>query len=161
MFDIMEHSEQESSGPRSLPDFSKESQRFRVELRKTCFLNPSKNDSVFKGLDGNTELSNAMKTFSSTAHVHRQNFIKKKLTSDKSPNARPIPVTVEEEEKQSAISSMSNNDLICVIQTLIESLNEANRPQFKGLKSKRKDELLQIFQQVQDLHNGNDETEAE
>ncbi|CAH1768597.1 5813_t:CDS:1, partial [Entrophospora sp. SA101] len=65
------------------------------------------------------------------------------------------------EEKQSATSSMSNNDLICVIQALIESLNEANRPQFKGLKSKKKDELLQIFQQVQDLHNGIDETDAE
>ena len=112
-------------------------------------------------MDGNTELSNAMKTFSSTAHVHHQNFIKKKLTSDKSPNTRPIPVTVEEEEKQSAISSMSNNDLICVIRTLIESLNEANQPQFKGLKSKKKDELLQIFQRVQDLHNGNNEIEAE
>ena len=36
-----------------------------------------------------------------------------------------------------------------------------NQPQFKGLKSKRKDELLQIFQRVQDLHNGNDEIEAE
>jgi len=67
-----------------------------------------------------------MKTFSSTAHVHHQNFIKKKLTSDKSPNTQPIPVTVEEEEKQSAISSTSNNDLICVIQTLIESLINHN-----------------------------------
>jgi hypothetical protein len=112
-------------------------------------------------LDGHTELSNAMKTFSSTAHFYRKNFIKKKLTSDKLPNTHPIPITIEEEGKQSAISSMSNNDLICVIQTLIESLNEANRPQFKGLKSKRKDELLQIFQQVQDLHNGIDETDAE
>ena len=142
-------------------DSSKESKRFRVELRKTCFLNPPENNVVFKGLDGHTELSNAMKTFSSTAHFYRQNFIKKKLTSDKLPNTRPIPVTIEEEEKQSAVSSMSNNDLICIIQTLIESLNEANRPQFKGLKSKRKDELLQIFQRVQDLHNGIDETDAE
>lgn len=112
-------------------------------------------------MDGHTKLSNAMKTFSSTARIHRQNFIKKRLTSIKSSNPQPIPVTVEEEEKQSAISTMSNNDLICIIQTLIESLNEANQPQFKGLKSKRKDELLQIFQQVQDLHNGIDETEAE
>lgn len=89
-------------------------------------MNPSENNFIFKGLDGHTELSNAMKTFSSTAHLYRQNFIKKKLTSDKLPNTCPIPVTIEEEEKQSATSSMSNKDLICVIQALIESLNEAN-----------------------------------
>ncbi|CAH1771371.1 6944_t:CDS:1, partial [Entrophospora sp. SA101] len=65
----------------------------------------------------------------------------------KLPNTYPIPVTIEEEEKQSATSSMSSNDLICVILALIESLNKVNLPQFKGLKSKRKDELLQIFQQ--------------
>ncbi|CAJ0748558.1 5647_t:CDS:1, partial [Entrophospora sp. SA101] len=31
---------QESIGPRSKPSFEKESQRFRVELRKKDFLNP-------------------------------------------------------------------------------------------------------------------------
>jgi len=40
-------------------------------------------------------------------------------------------------------------------------LNEANRPQFKGIKSKSKDELLSILQQVKDLYNGNDNNEAE
>jgi hypothetical protein len=33
--------------------------------------------------------------------------------------------------------------------------------QFKGIKSKNKDELLSILQQVKDLYNGNDNNEAE
>ena len=72
-----------------------------------------------------------------------------------------IPVTADEEEKQSTESSMSKKELLSIIQTLLGSLNEANRPQFKGIKSKNKDELLSILQQVKDLYNGNDNNEAE
>nr|CAG8601479.1 8397_t:CDS:2 [Entrophospora candida] len=63
-----------------------------------------------------------------------------------------VPVTVDEEEKQTAESSMSNKELILIIQSLIELLNETNCPQFKGLATKKKDELLLILQQVKDLH---------
>ena len=48
-----------------------------------------------------------------------------------------------------------------IIQSLIGSLNETNRPQFKGLASKKKEELLLILQQVKDLYDGNDNNEAE
>ena len=41
-----------------------------------------------------------------------------------------------EEEKQSEESSMTNRELILVIESLIGTLNEINLPQFKGLKSK-------------------------
>ena len=46
-------------------------------------------------------------------------------------------------------------------ESLLGSLNEASRPRFKGIKSKSKDELLSILQQVKDLYNGNDNNEAE
>ena len=39
-----------------------------------------------------------------------------------------IPVTADEEEKQSTESSMSKKELLSIIQTLLGSLNEANRP---------------------------------
>ena len=56
---------------------------------------------------------------------------------------------------------MPKKKLLLIIQTLLGSLNEANRPQFKGIKSKSKDDLLSILQQVKDIHNGNDNSEAE
>ena len=47
-------------------------------------------------------------------------------------------------------------ELILIIESLIGSLNDTNLPQFQGLKSKRKDELLVILQEVRDLTNGNE-----
>lgn len=152
--------DQESSGTRSRPDFQNESERFRVELRNANFLNPSRNDPIFGSLDGN-RLSEAMKSFSVTAQAYRINYIKEKLISKKPPGiTHPIPVTAEEEEKQSEESSMTNRELILVIETLIGTLNEINLPQFKGLKSKKKEELLLILQQVKELHNSEVEVDV-
>ncbi|CAG8679299.1 8646_t:CDS:1, partial [Scutellospora calospora] len=69
------------------------------------------------------------------------------LNSKKPLITNPIPVTIDEEQIQSAESSMKKEELILVIESLIGTLNDANKPQFKGLKSKRKDELLVILQQ--------------
>ena len=104
-----------------------------------------------------------MKSFSLTAKAHRIDFIKEKLGSIKPSRriTRIIPITFEEEEKQSSENSMSNRELILIIQSLIGSLNETNRPQFKGLASKKKEELLLILQQVKDIHNGADNGEVE
>ena len=89
-------------------------------------------------------------------------YIKEKLSSKKQMGvAHLIPVTAEEEEKQLTEKFMSKKKLLLIIQTLLGSLNEANRPQFKGIKSKSKDDLLSILQQVKDIHNGNDNSEAE
>lgn len=82
-----------------------------------------------------------------------------KLSSNnnKSPEIlHPIPVTLEEEENQISENSMTNKQLISVINSLIGSLNEVNRPQFKGLGSKKKKDLLLILQQVKDIHNSTD-----
>ena len=97
-----------------------------------------------------------MKSFSITARAQRINYIKAKLNSTKPLITRPIPITTDEAQMQSAESSMKKEELILVIESLIGSLNETNRPQFLGLKSKRKDELLVILQQVRDLTVGNE-----
>ena len=113
-------------------------------------------------LSENNKLSEAMKSFTSLAQASRIDYIKKKLSSKEQMGVTHlIPVTADEEEKQSTESSMSKKELLSVIQTLLGSLNEANHPWFKGIKSKSKDELLSILQQVKDLYNGNDNNEAE
>ena len=162
LFTTIGYSSQESTGPCSKPTFEKESQCFRTILRRKNFLNPSKLNPVFESLDGDNKLSEAMKSFTSLAQASRIDYIKKKLSSKEQMGATHlIPVTADEEEKQSTESSMSKKELLSIIQTLLGSLNEANRPQFKGIKSKNKDELLSILQQVKDLYNGNDNNEAE
>jgi hypothetical protein len=126
-------------------------------------LDPSEPNRAFESLDKNNKLSEAMKSFSSTAKAHRIDFIKEKLGSIKPSRRimRIIPITLEEEEKKLSENSMSNRELILIIQSLIGSLNETNCPQFKGLASKKKEELLLILQQIKDIHNGTDNGEVE
>ncbi|CAG8565947.1 6572_t:CDS:2 [Cetraspora pellucida] len=107
---------------------------------ETEFLNPNKNNRSFESLDRNTKLNEEMKTFKHTRH---------------------ISVTLNEEQLQLAESSLKKEKIIFTIETLIGSLNEANRPQFKELKSKQKDELLIILQQVRDLYNATNADEIE
>lgn len=161
MLGIIGYSDQESTGPHLKPIFEKESQCFRVELRKKGYLNPSKLEPVFESLDG-SKLSEKMKSFTATAQAHRKDYIINKLSSKKSSGTfHPIPVTFNEEEKYSTEQSMTKKELLNIIQTLVGSLNEVNRPYFKNLSSKKKDELLLILQQVRHLHNGDEMEETE
>ncbi len=131
-------------------------------MRKADFLNPSGTNHAFESLDKNNKLSEAMKSFSSRAKALQINFIKEKLGLIESSSRRNfIPITLEEEEKQLSEISMSKKELIVVIQSLIGSLSETNRPQFKGIASKKKKELLIILQQIKDIHNGIDNDEME
>ncbi|CAG8502630.1 6537_t:CDS:1 [Dentiscutata heterogama] len=103
-----------------------------------------------------------MKSFSHQAQTKRMNYIKGKFgLINSSELTRTIPVTFDEAQLQSAESSLKKEEIIFTIETLIESLNEAKRPQFRGLRSKRKDELLTILQQLRDLHNITDTDEIE
>lgn len=125
-------------------------------------MDPSKPNRAFESLDKNNKLSDAMKSFSSTAKARRIDFIKEKLGSIKpSQTTHIIPITLEEEKKQSSEDSMSKKEIILIIQSLIGSLNETNHPQFKGLASKSKEELLSILQQVKDIHSGIENGEIE
>ena len=112
--------------------------------RKKDYLNPSKSNPIFESLDGESKLSEAMKSFTSLAWTCQVDYIKEKLTgSTRSFRITcHIPITVEEDERQSTESSMLNKELISIIQSLVGSLNEANHPQFKGLATKKKDDWL-------------------
>ncbi|CAG8820155.1 5886_t:CDS:2, partial [Dentiscutata erythropus] len=123
----MGYADSESSGPQSRPDYEEELQRFRIRLRKTGFLNPNLNHS-FEGLDKNNKLSVQMKSFSNKAQAQRINYIKGKFGLIKSEPTRSIPVTFDEAQLQSS----------------------------ERLRTKKKEELLIILQQVRDLHNATD-----
>ncbi len=96
-----------------------------------------------------------MKLFSITAQAQCINYIKEKLSLTKPLLTHFIPITIDEMQIQSAKGSMKKEELILVIESLIRSLNKTNQSQFQGLKSKKKDELLVILQEVRDLTNGN------
>jgi len=97
-----------------------------------------------------------LKLFSITAQAQHINYIKEKFSFIKPLITRPIPVTIDEVQIQLAEYSMKKEELILVIKSLIRSLNETNLPQLQGLKSKKKDKLLIILQQVQDLASDNE-----
>lgn len=157
LFATISYKDSESTGVRKNPDFVTESQRFRKQLRSTNFLNPAIDNDIFESLDRNNKLSSAMKSFSSSAQVLRIKYIEEKLTSNKlSRIIRPIPVTVTEEESQLTESSLTNREIILMIQSLVSSLDESVRPQIKSLNTKKKDDLLLILHQVQNLHNNSE-----
>jgi hypothetical protein len=56
---------------------------------------------------------------------------------------------------------MSKKELIIMIQTLTESLNETYKLQFQNLNLKKKDELLSILQSIQDFYNKKNINEIE
>ena len=86
------HTESESSGGRTRPDYTSESQRFRVQLRKTGFLNPQNDNRRFESLEGEYLLSEQLKKFSNLACERRIAFIKETFENNKPSLPRPIPV---------------------------------------------------------------------
>ena len=89
--------------------------------------------------------------------------VKKKLIDFEYQKAQYSEIIIENKQRIIELELL-NESLLSENNKLKEklgSLNEANRPQFKGIKSKSKDELLSILQQVKDLYNGNDNNEAE
>ncbi|RIB29660.1 hypothetical protein C2G38_2154749 [Gigaspora rosea] len=102
-----------------------------MKLRKTSFLDPNQNKS-FESLDRNDKLSVQMKSFTYKAQAQRRNYINSKFgLNNSSELTRSIPVTFNEAQLQSSESSLKKEEIIYTIETLIGSLNEARRPQFR------------------------------
>ncbi|CAG8634967.1 6914_t:CDS:2, partial [Dentiscutata heterogama] len=113
-------------------------------------INPNSIYNVQKVLDHIKEISRINKT-----RTRHKDYIKKKLNSKKTLITQPISITVDEEQIQLAENSIKKEELILVIESLIGFLNKINRPQFKSLKAKKKEELLIILQQLRDLTSDN------
>jgi hypothetical protein len=142
--------ERESSGPRKIPDFSAESQRFRVELRKSQFFIKSH----FSNLNDDVILSEMMKNFSYFAKEKRNISLKETLLQRDSTNTwHPIPITKQEEEAQRNEKNMYKNELLSIINSTFFSLPETLRPKYKNLSNKTKEQLLTILQELRNIYN--------
>ena len=72
-----------------------------------------------------------------------------------------IPVTIDEEANQSTECSISIKELLSIIQTLLGSLNETNRPRFEWINQRIKMIYYWFCNKLKkDLHNGNDKNKA-
>jgi len=56
---------------------------------------------------------------------------------------------------------MKKKKLIVLINSILISLPESQCPKFKGLNSKSKTELLEILQEIRELHNNNEKIVSE
>ena len=162
LFNTIGYTEKESSGGRLCPDFTLESQRFRVQLRKFEFLNPRKNNTLFESLGGEHLLSEQLKNFSDLACQRRIEFINGTFTDNKPASLlRPIPITVQEAATATKEENMTKAELLTIINSLLNSLNDSNRPKYRGLQQKTRSQLRDILQSIRDLKNNQEEEEEE
>ncbi|CAG8777674.1 14416_t:CDS:2, partial [Cetraspora pellucida] len=139
--DMIGHTDNESSGGQSHSDYTLESQRFRIQLRKFGFLNPQSNDRTFRSLGEESLLSEQLKNFSDLVCERRRRFIDETFKKSKSNHLlRPIPVTAQEEAA---------------------AMDEANISKYRGLKQKNRSQLQEILQSIRDLYNEQDGLEDE
>ncbi|RHZ52550.1 hypothetical protein Glove_460g24 [Diversispora epigaea] len=141
-----------NSGPRTKPDFVIESQRFRIQLRKSDFLNPIQKENTFKSL-GNIILSEELKNFTSIAQEKRKIYIKQKLLQlTTNETWEVIPISAEEAVSQKNENNMTKEQLVAIINSLLVSLPESQK-----LKDRDK-KLTQQKSRITDLHCQNFET---
>ena len=124
------------------------------------FLNPETGSRIFSSLGAETRLNKELKSFSIKARKWHVDYIKVKTEqSERMGFIRPIAVTAEEAEIQSAESSMKKSELIALIKSLLTSINESDRLKFHGLDSKNKKDLLAILQDICTLQTINEEVD--
>lgn len=152
LFNIIGFSESETYGPRTRPNFIAESYRFRVQIRKTQFVNPNVSNRIFQNMSGDWTLSEEMKRFSEIASMKRIEFIKAKLIK-KTPLDiwHPIPITCEEADLQKTESSLTRSQILSIINSLIPFLDDLNRSRFRGLSSKSRIDLVNILQEIRNI----------
>jgi hypothetical protein len=142
--------DRESLGPRKIPDFSAESQRFRVELRKNQFFTKSH----FKNLKDDVILSEKMKNFSYLAKEKRNTLLKEILLQEASTSTwHPIPITEQEETAQQDEKNMNKKELLSIINSIFFSLPETLRPKYNSLNNKTKGNLLIILQELRNIYD--------
>ncbi|RHZ89504.1 hypothetical protein Glove_13g300 [Diversispora epigaea] len=100
LFNLIGYSGNDTQEPRTRPNFTTESCRFRAQIRKIQFVNPKADNRVFQNISGEWKLSEEMKRFSEIAHEKRIGFIKAKLNKKISDVWHPIPITCEDADLQ-------------------------------------------------------------
>ncbi|CAG8838334.1 33394_t:CDS:1, partial [Racocetra persica] len=133
--------------------YTSESQQFRVQLRKTRFLNPQNDNRKFESLEGEYLLSEQLKKFGNLVCERRIVFIKKTFENNKPSLLRPIPVTEQEEEAAMSKEKISKAELLTTINSLLASINISDRSKYHGLRQKNCNQLREILQSIRDLQD--------
>ena len=107
---------------------------------------------MYKSLDGENELSEQLKNFSNLAKKAREDYIIEAFYNKNTTYlSKPIPITKEEAASQDNEAKMTNKELMIKLESLFELMGENVRRKYRGFKSKNKDELLIILQEVRCL----------
>ncbi|CAG8632086.1 3039_t:CDS:2, partial [Cetraspora pellucida] len=113
LFDMIGHTDNESSGGRLHPDYTLES------------------------LGEESLLSEQLKNFSDLVCERRRRFIDETFKKSKSNHLlRPIPVTAQEEAATMDEANMSKEELLAIINSLLSSVNIPDSSKYRGLKQK-------------------------
>ncbi|RHZ83778.1 hypothetical protein Glove_87g140 [Diversispora epigaea] len=151
LFNLIGYSGNDTQEPRTRPNFTTESCRFRAQIRKIQFVNPKADNRVFQNISGEWKLSEEMKRFSEIAHEKRIGFIKAKLNKKISDVWHPIPITCEDADLQKNESSLTKSQILSIINSLIPFLGDSDRSRFRGLSSKSRNDLLNILQEIKNV----------
>lgn len=156
LFKLIGYNDLQTTGPRTRPESTMECQRFRIHLRSFKFTNPLNARLVCQSL-GEHELSEHLKNFTHLAKQARQNFIIEVFfNKNPPPFFRPIPITKQEADAQQNEENMNKAEILLKIETLLEHC-ESDRKKYSGLKSKKRNELLNILQDIKHTFNSHNE----
>jgi hypothetical protein len=112
---------------------------------------------TFGSLDGEFELSDQLKNFSGLARKIRQEYIieafYKKNTSS---HFKPIPITRQEAIAQADESKMTRMEILRKVETHLEQMSDSTRQKYCGIKSKKRDDLVKVLQELQNLQSANE-----
>ena len=113
--------------------------------------------SNFESLGGE-ELSDQLKDFSNLAKKARQDYIIEVFyKKSQAPLFKPIPITQQESIAQKNELNMTRMEILRKIESLLEQMSEAVKRKYCGIGSKRKNELLNILQEVRNLQSVDNE----
>jgi hypothetical protein len=104
------------------------------------------------------ELSEQLKNFTYLAKQARKNYIIETFINKNSSFLfRRIPITKQEANAQNNEENMTKAEISLKIETLLEQLSETAQKRYSGFKSKKRDELLGILQEIKCLFNSDNE----
>ena len=160
-FKSIGYNDVQTTGPRNRPEIIAECQRFRARLRKDKFLNPTKPRIICKSLGDENELSSQLINLTDLAKKSRQEYIIEVFFNNNPASFfRPIPITKQEAAAQEDEANMSKGEITCKIEALLEQMSESLRKRYGNIKSKRRDELLKILEEVKSLFNSDNEVDS-
>jgi hypothetical protein len=124
-------------------------------LRKDNFLNPTDGRTEYKSLGDEYELSAQLIDFTDLAKKARQKYIEvfHNNNNNKASLFRPIPITKQEATAQENEANMTKAEIVSKIEDLLEQMSESVQKKYGGIniKSKKRDELLKILEEVRFL----------